>query len=219
MTSPLLRLIVLVLIALAGCTSSSDRDNNDVASQSSDHDPPATSGAGNPTFVNDTPEAAARNFFGGIANNNIDQAKSAVVPINDEMVLYLQANIDLIRAMDDFARADAEAFGAEGSPPVGSMQANLLNAIDTSEPVPLDDSRVEWAFNPASPMLLTKTTDGWKIDFRDPKYDDYLRSARTTFEVTARVFDEVRQGILAKRITSRDEARKELGRLREKHNL
>ena len=99
------------------------------------------------------------------------------------------------------------------------MRQQLLGNLEKIQTELIDETHAEWTLNPSNPMQLTKFADGWKVDFTSPEYKEYLEMSAQAFEDTAKMFNEVRQGIVDEKIASRDEARKELARLKDKYQL
>ena len=72
---------------------------------------------------------------------------------------------------------------------------------------------------PPNPLKLVRSANGWKIDFTRPEYKPLLDNSPSVYSKTSRMFDEVREGVEAGTITSRDESRKEIGRLTQEYGL
>lgn len=169
-------------------------------------------------YANLTPIDAVTNFIEGIVNDNFDQAKSAVV-FDEKVKTYLMANIESVRAMDGYAQADNEYFGKEGAVPVGSMRTSMLKRLGNAKAVLIDDDHAEVTLGSPTPMKLVKHADGWKIDFTGPESEKLLEMVPRVFGDTAKVFNQVRQGIVDGTIKTREEASQEMKRLKAKYRL
>ena len=151
-------------------------------------------------------------------NDNFDQAKSAVV-FDEKVKSYLVANIESVRAMDNFAKADNEHFGKEGAVPVGLMRTTMLHKLEGAKAVFIDDDHAEVSMGSPLPMKLVRHADGWKVDFTGPESEQLLEMVPKVFGDTAKMFNQVRAGILDGSIKTRDEARQEISRLKAKYGL
>ena len=169
-------------------------------------------------YKSPAPIDAVRNMFEGVVDGNIEQAKAAVV-LDDDTTAYLMSNIALIRAMDDFARADNEYFGAEGAMPVGLMRGPMLSSVDNTKTVFIDDTHAECTVKMPNSMKMVKRGDDWKIDFTGPESAKFLEQATEVFGTTAKMFDQIRAGILDKTLKSREACRQEMKRLKAKYRL
>lgn len=169
-------------------------------------------------YSNSTPIEAVTNFTEGIANDNLEQAKSAVV-LNEKVKSYLKANVEAILAMDNFAKTDNEHFGTEGAMPIGFMRTTMLRSLEGAESVLIDADHAEVTINPPAAMKLVRRADGWKIDFTGPESEPLLEMVPKVFGDTAKVFNQVRADILDGTIKTRDEARQEVKRLKAKYGL
>ena len=165
-----------------------------------------------------TPIEAVTNFLEGIVNGNFDQAKSAVV-FDEKVKAYLVANIESVRAMDNFARADNEHFGKEGAMPVGLMRTTMLSTLPNAKTVLIDDDHAEVTMGSPLPMKLVRHADGWKVDFTGPESEQLLEMVPKVFGDTAKMFNQVRAGILDGSIKTRVESRQEISRLKAKYGL
>ena len=165
-----------------------------------------------------TPIEAVTNFTEGIVNDNFDQAKSAVV-FDEKIKSYLVANVEAVRAMDNFAKADNEHFGKEGAMPIGFMRTTMLHKLKGAKSVLIDDDHAEVTMGSPLPMKLVRDADGWKIDFTGSESEQLLEMVPKVFGDTAKAFNQVRAGILDRTLKTRDEARQELKRLKAKYGL
>ena len=195
------------------------KNETTVASQpKSDAKAQAAVGSPKVEHSNSTPIEAVTNFLEGIVNDNFDQAKSAVV-FDEKVKSYLVANIESVRAMDNFAKADNEHFGKEGAMPIGFMRTTMLSKLEGAKAVFIDDDHAEVSMGSPLPMKLVRHADGWKVDFTGPESEQLLEMVPKVFGDTAKMFNQVRAGILDGSIKTRDEARQEISRLKAKYGL
>lgn len=172
-------------------------------------------GTDKPVEDNSTPIKAIHNYIYGIVDGNVERAKSAMV-MNNEVEVFLLSNIEIIRAMDEYAKVDQEHFG-EGGMPVGFLGQAMLSRLENIEPVMIGDDRAECMISPPNPLDLVKSPDGWKVDLTGET--ELLESGSKAFNKTAKMMDQVREKILDGTIASRAESREELKRLRREFGL
>jgi hypothetical protein len=161
---------------------------------------------------NSTPTKTVKNFFEAVLEGDVEQARSTLV-MNQKVEEYLNANIDLVRAMDEFAEMDNRFFG-EGGMPIGLMRRSMMSKLEKIETVVVNDNHVQCMVSPPKPFDLVKLSDGWKIDLTGKSAEQLLKLAPPTFRDTVQMLDRVRQGVEDGEITSRSEARKEISRLK-----
>lgn len=83
----------------------------------------------------------------------------------------------------------------------------------------VDETHAIWPLKKNNPLELLKTDDGWKVDLGGPKQAEFLNLAVSVMTNAARAWDETREMISDGRIDSRNAARKEVARLKEKYGL
>ena len=200
--------------------SAQQTENETTVASQPEGDTKIQAAAGGPKveYSSSTPIEAVTNFTEGIVNDNFDQAKSAVV-FNEKVKSYLKANIEAVRAMDGFAKADNEHFGKEGAMPIGFMRITMLRSLEVAKSVLIDANHAEVTVNPPTSMKLVRQADGWKIDFTSPESEQLLETVSKVFGGTAKGYNQVRAGILDGAIKTRDEARQELKRLKAKYGF
>lgn len=168
-----------------------------------------------PEEENSRPIKAIHNYIYGMVDGDVEQAKSALV-MNDEIEAFLLSNIEVVRAMDEYAKVDQEHFG-EGGIPAGFMRRSMLSRLENIEPVMIGDDRAECIINPPNPLVLVKSPDGWKVDLTGEA--ELLEFGAKTFNDTAQMMDQIREKILDGTIASRAESREELKRLKRELGL
>ena len=210
---------LLWCLLLLGCSQAAAPNVQEGVRNSARQDPKSTPQPtdSSASEKNSTPADTIRIFFEGVVDGNAEQARSALV-MNEKVEDYLMAHIDVVRAMDQFAKVDHEKFG-EGGMPIGLMRQSMMGSLDEIETVMISETRAECMVSPPNPMILVKSPDGWKIDFTDKAFEQLLELAPNTYRDTAKMLDSIRESILNGTITSRSESREEMNRLIAEYGL
>ena len=155
----------------------------------------------------ETPEQALALFYDGIFEGNLAKAQSRIIDC-DGMVLYLEANIAVNKAMNDFARVDNKHFG-EGPKafPVDGFAIKTRGDLQRVKVALVDETHANWPLNPKSPMQLVKTKDGWKVDMSRPQFKEFLSMSAETFQETAKIYSGLTARIRKDEFESRDAVR------------
>ena len=208
---------LLCCILLVGCSSGEKPVVETQIKQTAAENTPDEANAAAPEPSPDIPNPmdVVHKFYDGIFKGDIEQTRSVLI-MNDQVENYLQANIEVVEAMDRYAEVDKEYFGGGGMPK-GMMKKIMAGRLEKVEATIIDDEHAEVLIAPPTPLKLILAADGWKIDFTQKESVELLDSAPETLGNNRRVLDEVREGILAGTFISRAEASKEMARLKKKY--